>query len=270
MKIAILAAGTSKYFPLFFDKPKCLYHLDGMVQLQYVIEDARQFVKDEDIIVVAGYKYKYIQDFLKQYPAIKLKINYDYKKSAIYSFRKAVEGENDDMIIMLADERISRQNIKRLVDSKRKMAILCHDNYYYYSVGILKLRKDNLDIINDDRYLSMDAMKEIYCFANKKTKYDGVFSINSGVCLGYIFIDLVRKVGGIKEIENPVTSYVGTDIDFLHYDPEKEYIPDLDYFSDTDEYKNNILLSIFINIFSSSIRYLGEIIKQLEGNLWNH
>ena len=52
MKIAILAAGTSKYFPIFIDKPKCLYHLNGEIQLKRVIEDAKQFVKDKDIIVV--------------------------------------------------------------------------------------------------------------------------------------------------------------------------------------------------------------------------
>ena len=264
MKIAILAAGSSKYFPLLIDKPKCLYHLDGMVQLQRVIEDAKQFVNEIDIIIVAGYKYKYIQKFLKQYPEITLKINDRYKESAIFSFRKAVEGETDDMIFMLGDESISRKNIERMCKSTRKMAILCHDTYYYYSVGLLKLRHDILSVVNDDRYVSMDAMKEIYCFANNKSSYDGDFTINSGICLGYIFIDLVRQIGHINKIENPMISYNGDDIDFLHFNPEEEYTPDLDYFSDTDEYKNNRILRFYSDCISDNFRRLGRLPRKLK------
>lgn len=265
MKIAILAAGSSKYFPLLIDKPKCLYHLNGMIQLQRVIEDAKQFVDEKDIIVVAGYKYKYVKNFLNEYyPFVKLKVNENYKSSAIYSFRKAVEGESDDIVFMLGDESISRHNIERIASSKRKMAILCHDDYYYYSVGILKLRKDIFKIIEDDKYLSMDAMKEIYCFANNKEVYDGDFTINSGICLGYIFIDLVRRVGGIEVIENPVTTYKGEDIDFIHFNPKEEYTPDLDYFSDTDEYKNSKALRFYSNQISDRLRHLGRAPRKVK------
>lgn len=260
MKIAILAAGTSKYFPLFIDKPKCLYHLNGVIQLQRVIEDARQFVADKDIIVVAGYKNKYIKEFLKEYPDITLKINERYKESAIFSFRKAVENEDDDMVFILGDECIRRRNIQRICSSHRKIAILYHDTYYYYSVGILKLRKDVLDIVKDDKYLSMEAMKEIYCFANEKDIYDGNFTINSGICLGYIFIDLVRRIGGIKKIENPKLTYRGDDIEFLYYNPDEEYNPDLDYFCDTDEYKNSLFLRVYSDFISDSIRKVGNLL----------
>lgn len=265
MKIAILAAGTSKYFPLFIDKPKCLYHLDGMIQLQRVIEDAKCFVNEKDIIVVGGYKYKYIKDFLdKHYPRIKLKVNENYKSSAIFSFRKAVEGENDDIVFMLGDESINRLNIERIASSKKKMAILCHDEYYYYSVGILKLRKDVFKIVEDNKYLSMDTMKEIYCFANNKEVYDGCFTISSGICLGYIFIDLVRRIGGIEKIENPIISYNGDEIDFIHFNPKEEYTPDLDYFSDTDEYKQSKALRFYSDYISDRLRHLGRAPRKLK------
>lgn len=272
MKIAILAAGTSKYFPLFFDKPKCLYHLDGIIQLQRVIEVAKQFVDEKDIIVVGGYKYKYIKEFLKQYPRITLKINEKYNGPAIYSFRKAIDGENDDILFLLADENISKKNIERIADSKRKMSILCHDNYYYYSVGILKLRKDVFELINDDKYLSMETMKEIYCFANDKKEYDGCFTINSGICLGYVFIDLVRRIGSIRKIENPLTTYHGKDIDFIHYSPKEEYTPDLDYYSDTDEYKNSKLMRFYYDVISNTLRHLGRAPKKLRRIIrrWMH
>ena len=152
MKIAILAAGTSKYFPIFIDKPKCLYHLNGEIQLKRVIEDAKLFVNDKDIIVVGGYKYKYIQKFLEEnYPGIEFRVNEKYKGPAIYSFRKAIENINDDIVFMFGDESISRKNIKRIADSTRKLSILYHDNYWFYSLGIFKLRKDALYILNNDK-----------------------------------------------------------------------------------------------------------------------
>ena len=264
MKIAILAAGSSKYFPLFIDKPKSMYHLNGEIQLQKVIEDAKCFVDEKDIIVVAGYKYWFIKSFLdKNYPDIKLKINHKYNKQAVYSFRKAIEGENDDIVFILADERISKENIDRICSSKRKMALLTHDDFYYYSLGIIKLRKDQLGILMDDKYLSMDEMKEIYCFANNKTKYDGSFDINSGICLGYMTIDFVCRIGNIKKIENPATSYYGNDIDFFHYDPKMEYIPDLDSVEQTDEYKNSKLLQFYNKYISNQIKRGNRLIRRI-------
>lgn len=261
MKIAILAAGKSGLFPLFIDRPKCLYHLNGMIQLERVIEDAKQFVEEKDIIVVGGYKYRYIKRFLRKYPQITLKINDRFRESAVFSFRKAIENEDDDMVFMLADESISRKNIKKICDSSRKLAILCHDSFYYYSVGILKLRKDVLPLIMDDKYLSMEAMKEIYCFANDKITYDGSFDINSGICLGYIFIDLVRRVGNIKKVENPHNMYFGEDVDFIHFNPQLEYYPDLDHIYDTDEYKSNPMLRFYSNYVSDSIRKIRRKIR---------
>lgn len=255
MKIAILVAGdSSKYFPLFFDKPKCLYHLNGTIQLEKVILDAKKIVSEEDIIVVAGYKYKHVKKFLKKFPKIELRINENFRGPAIYSFRKATENIDDDIVYMFGDESISLSNIRRISNSDRKLSILYWDTYYYYSLGIMKLRKDQLDVFFDDKYLSMDAMKEIYCFANNKTVYDGTFDINSGICIGYIMIDIVSRIGGIEKIEHPGETYSGNDIDFLHYDPEKEYIPDLDHFYDTDEYKKNFIMKIYSKCFSDQVK----------------
>lgn len=254
MKIAILVAGYSKYFPIFIDKPKCLYHLNGQIQLEKVIEDAKQFVSEKDIIVVAGYKHKCIEKFIESnYPEIEVRVNEKYMQPAIYSFRKAVEGIDDNVVFMFGDESISRKNIGRIANSTRKMAILYHDTFYYYSVGILKLRKDVLNIVNDDKYLSEDFLKDIYKFSNNGKEYDYSFSINSGICIGYIIIDFVRRLGNIQKIENPST-YIGTDIDFLHFDPKTEYLPDLDYISDTDEYKNSFLLRLYCATISRVIK----------------
>lgn len=263
MKIAILAAGGSKYFPLFIDRPKCLYHLDGQVQLARVINVAKKFVAEEDIIVVGGYKYKYIEKYLKKnYPKVELRVNHRHEEPAIYSFRTAIEGIDDDMVFMFGDENISEKNVAKICESQRQMAIMCHDTYYYYSLGIMKLRKDNLQILNDNNYLSMEYMKKIYCFANNKKEYDGDFNINSGICIGYMMIDIVRRIGKIEKIENPHETYHGEDIDFIHFDPAKEYIPDIDHIFETDEYKNNILLKLYTRGFSDPLKKIISIIRR--------
>lgn len=264
MKIAILAAGYTRCFPLFVDKPKCLYHLDGEVQLERVIKVAEKFVDDEDIIVVAGYKCRYIYKYLKDtHPSIDYRVNENYLKSAIFSLRKAIEGVSEDVVFMLADENVSEDNVRKICQSKRKMALLCHDKYYYYSVGIMKLDANSIGLINDDNYLNMEYMKKVYCFAENKEKYDGLFNINSGVCLGYTTIDLVRRIGKIEKIENPVESYHGNDVDFIHYNPDVEYIPDIDYFSDTDEYETNKLLRFYNDFISEPIKVVGRFVKKI-------
>lgn len=255
MKIAILAAGGSKYFPLFIDRPKCLYHLDGQVQLARVINVAKKFVPEEDIIVVGGYKYKYIEKYLQQnYPKVDFRVNHRYDEAAIYSFRVAAENVDDDIVIMFGDENIAEQRVAKICDSKKELAVMCHDTYYYYSLGIMKVSKSNIHRFYDDNYLSMDYMKEIYCFANNKKVYDGDFNINSGICIGYMMIDIIRKVGKINKIENPNETYTGEEIEFIHFDPSKEYIPDIDHIFATDEYKNNIFLKIYTRGFSDPLK----------------
>ena len=261
MKIAILAAGKSDYFPVFIDRPKCLYHLNGKIQLERVIEDCLKMVAEENVIVVAGYKYKKIEKFLRKYPKVHLKVNENFLGPAIYSYRKAAENENDDIVFVCADESIKPHNIKKICNSQKKMALLCHDTFYYYSLGIFKLRKDQLNILFDDKYLSMKQMEEIYCFANNKEMYDGTFNINSGICLGYLIIDFVRRIGRIEKVENPVSYNGHSDIDFIHYDPSIDYINDLDSIKDTEEYMSNVFLRIYADYISWLIKSFARKMK---------
>lgn len=255
MKIAILAAGENRrYFPLIFNKPKCLYHLNGSIKLGQVIDNAKQIVPENDIIVVGGYKNKYIRNYLsKNYPEVEFRVNEKFWESAIHSFRVAIENIKDDVLFTFGDESISLNNMKRIADSDRKLSIMYHDNFYFYSLGIFKLRKDCLDIIRDNKYLDFEEIKEIYKFANNKDVYDGCFNINSGICIGYIMIDMVHRIGQIEKIDNP-SFYTGNDIDFLHYDPKTEYINDLDNICDTDEYKNSFILKVYNKLISNPIK----------------
>jgi len=247
MKIAILAAGdSSRNFPIFIDKPKCLYSYKGTVQLDKPIYVARQIVNDANICVIAGYKGQQIIRYVKnKFPSIKVLINEKFSKSAIYSYRTALQFGDDNYLFLSADETVKIENLSKVAESKRKMALLCHDKYYYYSLGFFKLSKECTNLLLDDCYLDMNYMKKVYCFANRKDEYDGDFRISDGVCMGYTTIDLVRRIGKISEIKNPIEHYHGDDIDFIHYDPQKDYIDDLDYVYLTDEYKNNPFLRIY-------------------------
>lgn len=262
MKIAILAAGKSDYFPLFIDKPKCLYHMDGKIQLQKAIEKAHHFVEYKDIIVVAGYKYKYIEHFLESYKDIVLKVNKNYSDAAIKSYRTAIEGETDDIVFVCADENINLNNFEKVCRSKSKIALLYHDQFYYYSTGIFKLRADQFQLLMDDRYLSFEYIKDIYCFANNKKTYDGSFSISSGICLGYTLIDFVRRIGNIQKIEKPKKHSIGDNVDFIYINAQREYHKDLDYFSDTDEYKKSFILRLYSKCFSNQIKRFCRAVKR--------
>lgn len=263
MKIAILAAGKSDYFPALIDKPKCLYHLNKKIQLERVIEKCSEIVGEENLIVVAGYKYKKIKNFLKKYPKVCLKVNERYLEPAIFSYRKAAENENEDIVFICADESIKTHNIKKICNSPKKMALLCHDNYYYYSLGIFKLRKDQLKLLFDNQYLSMEYIKKIYCFANNKDLYDGTFKINSGICLGYMVIDFVRRIAKLEKIENPATCGENDNVDFIHYDPSVDYVNDLDYIADTDEYKSSVFLRFYSDYISNIIRTLAKKVMDI-------
>lgn len=256
MKVAVLAAGDNrKYFPLFFNKPKCLYHQLGKVQIERVIDDVKKVVPEKDIIIVGGYKFKKLEKYIMSHHSdIVVKNNEKYLEPAIHSFRKAIEGESDDVVFMFGDESISVDNIKKIAASTRQLSILYHDKPYYYSLGIFKLRKDVIDIINDDSYLDFEYIKKIYKFANGKD-FEGGFLINSGICIGYMMIDMITRIGHINKIEHPST-YSGEEIDFYHYNPEIEYYPDLDNIKATDEYKKNLCLRLYNKLFSNPLKRL--------------
>ncbi len=256
MKIIILAAGdSSRNFPLFFDKPKCLYHYLGSIQINRPIELARQFCEDKDIYIVAGYKADKVKEYINdKYPDIKVLVNTRYAEPAIYSYRTALQLGQDDYIFLNADESVKPANFKKVFDSNKKIALLSHDKYYYYSLGFFKISREALNILNDDCYLSMDYMKKIYCFANNKSEYDGDFRINDGVCMGYSIIDFVRRIGNIEKIEDPRCIDDNPNVDFFHYDPTLDYVPDLDRYDLTDEYKNNLLKRLYSDIISDNIK----------------
>ncbi len=266
MKVAILAAGFTKYFPLLMDKPKCMYHLDGKMLLEEVIQSALDIVPVRDIIVVTGYKSRSIREYLKEnHPGIDVRFSEHWADPAIYSFRKAVEGIDDDVVFMFGDERIMQKNVRKIASSDKKAAILVHNIFPYFSVGIIKLRRDGLSLLSDDYYLSMDYIKKIYCFANRKDIFDGDFSINSGICITYILIDLVRRAGHLERMENPLLFYKGDEIDCILYDAKKEYLKDLDYIFETDEYAENRLLRIYSDYVSEPIK---RILVHIPGSLY--
>ena len=109
MKVILLAArggGFSDFrirFPLVGSKPKVLYRFHGQIQLERAIDRLFEagFVQ-EDIEIVAGFKYQKIQNFLEQRNIdIKVKVNHNWKKSSSYTLLKAIEGIEEDFMLFI-------------------------------------------------------------------------------------------------------------------------------------------------------------------------
>ena len=94
--------------------------------------------------------------------------------------------------------------------------------------------------MNFDTFIeAIDRLDSMDC--SKKRKQVKVFYTRLSL------IDIVRRIGKIEKIENPVYHYHGDEIDFIHYFPDTEYTPNIDHFFDTDEYKEKFCC-VFIRI----------------------
>ena len=106
-------------------------------------------------------------------------------------------------------------------------------------------------------------MKKVYCFAHGVDTYNGSFNINSGICMGYILIDLVRRIARIKKIEDPTKYYHGDDVDFLWFDGS-HYIDDLDRVEQTEEYENSLFLRKYSELYFGLKRKKEDVKKDAE------
>ncbi len=115
MKAILLAATGGRSlehgFPIFSNKPKCLYSFCGQIQLERIIKQLFEVgFKEGDIEIVAGFRYLKIIDFLKKKDwNIKVKINENWKKSASYTLLKAIENIQENCLLITADE-LKKQN----------------------------------------------------------------------------------------------------------------------------------------------------------------
>ena len=262
MKAVILAAGQNDalHWPLLIDKPKSLYSYQGQIQLERVINNLKHIVAEEDIIVVAGYKAQKIRQFIQQ-KGFKVRIaeNQSYTESALFSLKAGLEGIDDDVLLLLADESIALHNLKQVAQEKNALVCLVSDKYPYYCVNLFKISKDNLTYFTDERYLKPDFLKEVQAFLTndlESKEYDPAhlqgfmpeqLEIKSGIALGLMCLDIIRRIGKLDEVIRIVGKDTPSDLTTVPYDENRDYIDDLDHFRQTDDYQNNRWLRLYFD-----------------------
>src|ERR1700674_1081135 len=127
MKAVILAAGANNprkfnnarevgiRFPVLA-KPKSLYSYHGKIQLQHLLEDLRQLGLEEKTRIVVGYKKEQIRAFVRDRGfKVELVENPRYHESALYSVIAGLQGVDEDVLLLFADERISLPTLQALI-----------------------------------------------------------------------------------------------------------------------------------------------------------
>jgi len=133
MKALILAAGRgSRLAPLTDDKPKTLVEVNGISILGKQIENLIKYGIN-DIIVVTGYLYNKIVDFLNhKYPFVKTIVIPEYNSTNnMYSAYKAMNYlANTDFLMMNGDVFFDAEIINNLINCSSANAIAVQPNTY--------------------------------------------------------------------------------------------------------------------------------------------
>ena len=262
MKVVILAAGANNprrfkntrevgiRFPVFA-KPKCLYSYHGKVQLQRVLEDVRQLGLEERTRIVVGYKSDHIRAFVRDHGfKVELVENPRYRESALYSVIAGLHGVDEDVLLLFADEGLKLQTLRGLIRTEGRLGFLLTKHFPYNCVNALKIGREALALFRDRRYLSDEFLADVRRFmtdhAGRPLTGDTPppigLGIGSGWALGFICLDIIRRVGKLDKVTTPIIS--GGDLSPVPFDDSVDYVNDLDRFDQTDEYRDSALLRL--------------------------
>ena len=127
MKAIILAAGkSSRLHPLTLDKPKCLLELEeGMTIIDYQIKLLKE-CGITDIVVVVGHLKERIKDFLGD--RVRYKEFNDFEKyNNLHTLYNVKEELNDDFVCLFSDVILSKELLKKCIDSREDFCLLVHN-----------------------------------------------------------------------------------------------------------------------------------------------
>ncbi len=121
MKAVILAAGEGRRMrPLTYTRPKVMLPVANKPILEYVVE-ALAKAGIRDIVIVVGYKDNVIRDYFNDGKNWNVKIKYVFQKRSLgtaHALMVASHLLNDDFLMLNGDSIVSREDIKRVVDSE--------------------------------------------------------------------------------------------------------------------------------------------------------
>jgi len=276
----MLAAGMGNpfAFPLIWPaKPKCLYSFKGKIQLQRVLEDVRALGLEEKTRIVIGYRGERIREFIRKSDfKVELVENPRYRESAIYSVLTGIEGVDEDVLLMFADERIKLESLRRLIQTDTGLGFLMSKDFLYYCSIVLKVGKEKLDLFRDQRYLSDEFLADARRFLcddsgrplGKVLPPPAGIYLRSGWALDFMIIDIIRRVCKLNKATDPIG---GGERDFspVPFDESAEYMGDLDRFWQTDEYRNSAFvrfvfhLEVAVRLVERSVTILKHPVRTL-------
>jgi choline kinase len=129
MKAIILAAGNGKRLsPYTNEIPKCLLDLDGITMLENQLNNIRQYGID-DVVIVTGYKFDKIEQFLKNYDSLGMRIKTIYnpfyrETNSLVSLWIARGEMNQDLVVMNGDDVFEFDLLEKILDAKEHNIIL--------------------------------------------------------------------------------------------------------------------------------------------------
>ena len=225
MKVILLAAAggepAKKGFPSWSSKPKILYSCGGQIQLERIINQLLEAgFEQKDIEIVIGFKYQKVIEFLDEKKFnIKVKINHNWKKSATYTLLKAIEGIDEDFFLLSADENRDIYFYRQIFAQKGKR---------HHDISSDKLLKEDIPLFHEvlDEYKNKKIIKNEFPSENGYARYgkETYHLTHSGNGLSCIVWELFRRIKKFEKVELTHSSnWCGSD---------------LDYFSQTDEYKS--------------------------------
>jgi len=179
-KALILAAGRGRrLLPITKNKPKPMVSILGKPIIEYVIDTLKQ-ASVEHLIIVIGYKYRQLRNFLGNGSRFGIKIQYslnsDFYDGNATSLRAGQEFVEDDelFLLLMADHLIDTAIIGKALMNSNNAPLLCVDKTPYYPPQTNDATKV---LVNPESFIR-DIGKDISLWNGIDT---GVFLLNSKI-----------------------------------------------------------------------------------------
>ncbi|VDG72430.1 adenylylsulfate kinase [Clostridium carnis] len=174
MKVVILAAGQgTRLQPLTDDKPKCMVCINNKSILLRQLEVMKECgIKEEDIFIVAGYKYDVIEEYIKN-TKVNLIINEEFKNTNMVYSLMCLENlfQFEKEIIVSYGDIIYNSNIlKKIIISKESISIVADNGWYNYWL------ERNENPLDDAETFIMDENKNLIEIGKKTGSIDKIQS----------------------------------------------------------------------------------------------
>ncbi|TGO03176.1 hypothetical protein PN36_11435 [Candidatus Thiomargarita nelsonii] len=251
MKAIILAAGPSCMrhgFPIFA-KPKCLYHYYGHIILENNIR-VLNACGINDIRVVVGYKHKAIKKFCQEKNLnVEIVFNRNWKNDAVKSLLVGIENVTDDILLLEGDNLWTDINhIKNVMACQAPLVRTKLKKPWGKSIDEDYRGDVSHNLCKMTGEVLADLTQKAYQYKKKYTqKYaqhiGGRINDGSGIALGFTVIGFfINNKGLIGEVSR------------------EEQLPDLDYYWQTDEYKNShFLVQLKSRGYNKLFKLLGKL-----------